>query len=517
MRHLVFVLGDQLDEQSAIFDEFDPKQDRLWMAEVEEEATHVWCHKLRIAYFFSAMRHFRDSQRNQGREVLYHQLSPNRNEDRGSDFASILRQDVKKHAPEKLLLVQPGDYRVQQQLQTVADELEIELTVLPDRHFYSSPQEFIDWAKGRKSLLLETFYRAMRKKHDILITEDGKPEGGDWNFDKENRETFSKQGPGELPQLPTFKPDAISREVMQLVEQRYPDHPGELSHFQLPVTSDQAQQMLQGFIENLLPNFGPYEDAMWTDEAFLYHSRLSVLLNLKLLNPRDCIQRAIAAYQAGSAPLNSVEGFVRQILGWREFVRGLYWKYMPEYAEMNFFEYEHDVPSFFWDGDTQMECLRQSMQHVRQHGYAHHIHRLMVFGNFAQLLGVHPGKFHQWHMAMYLDAVDWVSLPNALGMSQYGDGGIMATKPYCASGNYINRMSNFCKHCPYHPKKAVGEDACPITTLYWDFLDRHAERLDNNSRMKLQLKNLDRKRDNGEIEAIRDRAQELIREYTQTK
>ncbi|REK24735.1 MAG: cryptochrome/photolyase family protein [Planctomycetota bacterium] len=510
MRNLILILGDQLDHSSEVFRDFDPDQDAVWMAEVEEEATHVWCHKLRIACFFSAMRHFRDEIRGKDRTVHYHELQRQRSRDRGRSFAEILQKDAARLKPERLVAVRPGDYRVQHSIQKTADDLGLELALRPDAHFYCSPEEFQDYAKGRKSLILEYFYREMRKRHGVLVDEEGEPTGGQWNYDRENRESFGREGPADLPKIKTFEPDAITRDVLKLVESRFSDHPGRLDHFTLPVTRKQAQAHLWHFIKHGLPDFGRWEDAMWTDEPFLYHSQLSAPLNLKLLNPRECVTAAVAEYEEGRAPLNSVEGFVRQVLGWREFIRGVYWLKMPEYIELNALQHTEDLPSFFWDGETEMNCVRQSMQHVLNHGYSHHIHRLMVLGNFAQLWGVHPRKFHEWHMAMYLDAVDWVSLPNTLGMSQFGDGGIVGTKPYCSSGNYINKMSNFCRDCRFDYRERTGDDACPFTTLYWEFLDRHSDRLQNNHRMNFALANLERlKNDSDETAAIHDRAEHL--------
>lgn len=479
------------------------------MAEVHEEQTHVWCHKLRIAVFLSAMRHFRDELRDKGRDVDYHELTKDELSDAGSSFQELLLDAVKRLEPQKLVVVQPGDHRVQSQLQSAADEADIELQVLPDTHFYCSIDEFSDYADGRKSLLLEYFYRDLRKRHDILMDGDD-PEGGQWNFDHDNRESFGKDGPGDVPKLRTFRPDDTTQEVLELVESRFPEHPGSLDNFILPVTRRQARTFLRHFIDELLPNFGKFEDAMWEDEAFLYHSRLSAPLNMKLLNPRECVDLAVEAYNDGKTPINSVEGFVRQILGWREFIRGVYWLKMPEYEELNYFEHDRELPEFYWDGETEMNCVRQSMQHVLDHGYSHHIHRLMVLGNFAQLWGAHPRLFHEWHMAMYLDAIDWVSLPNTLGMSQYGDGGVVGTKPYCSSGNYINKMSNFCGSCRYNYKERTGEDACPFTTLYWEFMDRHYEKLKDNARMKFPIRNLEKMREkDGELEGIRERAEQL--------
>jgi deoxyribodipyrimidine photolyase-related protein len=511
MRNLILVLGDQLDSNSAALQEIDD-DDAVWMAEVEQEATHVWCHKMRLAFFFSAMRHFRDELLERDLTVHYHQLSPRRKKDRGADFATILKKDVKRLRPEKLVVVLPGDYRVQQQLQSAADDLEAPLEIRPDCHFYCSPQEFAEFADGRKSLVLETFYRHMRKKHDVLM-EDGEPTGGTWNFDHENRKSFGSDGPGHITGPHSFRADEITKEVCELVEQRFGEHPGTLDDFDLPVTRAQAKVMLRDFVKRSLPLFGEYEDAMWEDEAFVYHSRLSAPLNVKLLDPRTCVAKAIKAYEQGDAPINSVEGFVRQLIGWREFIRGVYWLYMPDYAETNFLGNDADVPDFFWDGKTDMQCVQESMKHVLKHGYAHHIHRLMVLGNLALLLGVHPKKFHEWHMAMYVDAVDWVSLPNALGMSQHGDGGIVGTKPYVSTGNYINRMSNFCSNCRYDYREATGENACPFTTLYWDFLNRHYKQFKKNHRMSMQMKHVDKKRNSKEINKVRAAADQLKRSW----
>ncbi|MEZ6132256.1 MAG: cryptochrome/photolyase family protein [Planctomycetaceae bacterium] len=510
MRNLVLILGDQLDHNSEAFRNFEDDIDRIWMAEVADENTHVWCHKLRIAYFLSAMRHFRDELTKKNRRVEYHELRQQPSQDRGRSFPEVLTKDVQRLKPRKLIVVQPGDFRVQQQLQQTADSLGIGLEIRADQHFYCSTEDFAEYADCRKSLLLEFFYRHLREKHDILMAGPKQPEGGQWNFDHDNRESFGRSGPRELPEQKTFRPDNTTKKVIALVETRFADHPGNLDHFTVPVTRRQAKAFLRHFIDHMLPSFGRWEDAMWTDEAFLYHSRLSASLNMKLLNPRECVAAAVDAYHSGRAPLNSVEGFVRQILGWREFVRGVYWLKMPEYADMNYFDHHRELPSFFWDGKTEMNCVAESMKHVLNHGYSHHIHRLMVLGNFAQLWGAHPKLFHDWHMAMYLDAVDWVSLPNTLGMSQYGDGGIVGTKPYCSSGNYINNMSNFCKGCRFDYRKRTGDDACPFTTLYWEFMDRHYDQLKDNMRMKFPIRNVEKLRQKADqMTSIRDRADAL--------
>lgn len=509
MRNLILVLGDQLDRSSAAFDGFDAELDSVWMAEVEDEATHVWCHKLRLAAFFSAMRHFRDELRKRDMKVIYHELTHRRSDDSGKNFADLLRIAVNKHHPERLIILEPGDYRVRQMLVNQAAESRVEVELREDDHFYCGITEFQRWAKGRKRLVLEDFYRHLRTMHGVLVSGGGEPVGGDWNFDSENRGSFGSDGPGDIKAPRSFRTDALTDEVIQMVGRRYANHPGTLDHFDLPVTHKQARALLRDFIQHRLQGFGTWQDAIWSGRPFLYHSRLSFALNMHLLRPRDCVDAAIEAYEAGKAPLNSVEGFVRQILGWREFVRGIYWREMPEYIERNALQCgEHEVPQSYWDGETDMECIRDSMASVLMHGYAHHIQRLMILGLFCQLLGVHPRKFHDWHMAMYVDAIDWVSLPNTLGMSQYGDGGLVGTKPYCASGNYVNRMSNYCGSCRYNFKTATGGDACPLTTLYWDFLDRHRDRFSKNRRMNYQLANLNRK-PTEELTSIRKQAAAL--------
>lgn len=510
MRNLVLVLGDQLNHDSPAFDGFDNNDDAVWMAEVQEETNYVWCHKQRIALFLSAMRYFRNELERKGREVCYHQLQRQAKDDHGTSFAEVLSRNVKDLQPEKLIVVQPGDHRVQQQLKKTADKSGLELEIRKDTHFYCDLEDFKDYAANHKGLLQEYFYREQRRKHDVLMQHNGEPEGGQWNFDHDNRDAFGNDGPPKIPPPKTSRTDATVQEVLELVEHRFSDHPGQLKQFDLPLTRRQALSFLDNFISHILPQFGRWEDAMWADEPFLFHSRLSAPLNLKLLDPRECVDAAVDAYRSGNAPLNSVEGFVRQILGWREYIRGIYWLKMPDYQDRNYFDHQRSLPSFFWDGQTDMNCVQQSMQHVLNHGYSHHIHRLMVLGNFAQLWGVHPYEFHEWHMAMYLDAVDWVSLPNALGMSQYADGGIVGTKPYCSSGNYINKMSNFCSGCKFDHRRRTGGDACPFTTLYWEFMDRHHDLLKDNSRMKFAVKNLEKlKGKPGELEAIRERARQL--------
>ena len=488
VRNLVIVLGDQLDAESSALQGFDATQDVVWMAEVAEESTHVWSAKQRIAVFLSAMRHFANDLRAQGLPLVYTQLD---GADNHGTLALALGHAITQLRPTALVMAAPGDWRVLQNLRAVAAEHHLPLDLRDDTHFFSTVREFAAHAKGRKQLRLEYWYRELRQKHGILM--DGKvPVGGQWNFDADNRESFGKAGPQNVPPPTRFAPDAITLDVIAKVNTRFASHPGTLTSFGWPVTRAQALAALQAFIQERLPLFGLYEDAMWSGEPWLYHSHLSCALNLKLLGAREVVQAAEDAYRAGHAPLAAVEGFIRQILGWREYVRGIYWTQMPEYLEHNALDAQADLPDWYWTGETDMACLKDAIGQTLEHGYAHHIQRLMVTGLYALLLGVKPQAVHAWYLSVYVDAVEWVELPNTLGMGQFGDGGLMASKPYVASGKYIQRMSNHCKGCKYDPALSTGTSACPFTTLYWDFLMRHEPLLQKNPRMAMQLKNLAR-------------------------
>jgi deoxyribodipyrimidine photolyase-related protein len=487
VRNLIVVLGDQLDINSAALAEFDPNCDAVWMAEVVYEAEYVWSTKARLVVFLAAMRHFRATLLAAGRRVIYRQLDQHAY----STLEAALAADLSSLKPQRVLAVCPGEWRLAQSLPKLVRDAGIEWVERADTHFYCSTSDFQTWAQGRKEFRLEFFYRWLRKREDLLM-DGAQPLTGQWNFDADNRVAFGKRGPGKLPVPLQFAADALTREVITLVETRFAMHPGTLDQFDWPVTAVQAEQALTDFIAQRLPLFGQYQDAMWQDEPWLYHSRLAAAMNLKLLSPRRVVNAAIQAYEHGQAPIAAVEGFVRQILGWREFVRGMYWLQMPEFLDENALQAQAPLPEFYWTGATQMNCLRDALQQTLRHGYAHHIQRLMVTGLFSLLLGVRPREIHAWYLAVYVDAVEWVELPNVLGMSQYADGGRMVSKPYAASGKYIQRMSNYCNGCRYDPGEAVGECACPFTTLYWDFLARHAERFRDHPRAGMQWRNLDR-------------------------
>jgi deoxyribodipyrimidine photolyase-related protein len=495
LRHLVLVLGDQLDGGSAAFDGFDPALDAVLMIEAREEASYIPQHKRRLAFFFSAMRHFRDGQRAAGRRIHYSALEDAGN--RGGFAAEILRWAAAL-GPSRLVVLEPGDWRVRELLRNLP--LPVELR--EDRHFLCPAEAFAGFVAEHPGMVLEDFYRGMRRRLRLLLEPDGAPTGGAWNFDAENRAPFGAHPPF-IPLPRAVPPDDTTREVLAMVERQFPASPGRLAGFDLPVTRADALAALADFVENRLELFGRYQDAMRGGEPFLFHSRLSGLMNLHLLNPREVL-RAVLRHP-GPVPLPAVEGFVRQVIGWREFIRGLYWHLMPDYAELNALEADLPMPRFYWTGETEMRCLAEAIGHTVDHAYAHHIERLMVLGLFALLLGVRPYDVHRWHMSMFWDAIDWVSLPNAMGLGQYGDGGIAGTKPYVASGHYIDRMSDHCRRCRYDPRQAVGEAACPFTTLYWDFLDRHRPRFGQNGRMQQQYRNLGRK-DRAEMAEIRRQA-----------
>lgn len=488
IRHLVVVLGDQLDAQGSAFVGFDRSLDLIWMAEVEGESTKVWSHRARIALFLMAMRRFARAQEAAGRRVLYRALGTHPHRSLGEALAA----DLQALRPQRVIFTEPGEWSVREELLSTLRASGVPYEEREDCHFLCTRAEFADFARGRVALRMEHFYRWMRRRLNVLM-EGGRPVGGRWNFDADNRQSLPKTGPGKLPPPIGFSPDAEGRELLALIATAFSNHPGELAEFDWPVSREQAQLALADFIATRLSRFGPYQDAAWTDAPWLWHSRLSAALNLKLLDPREVIAAAEEAYRRGHAPLASVEGFIRQILGWREFVRGIYWLRMPQFARENALGAEEPLPSFYWHGQTSMRCLATVIGQTLRLGYAHHIQRLMVTGLFALLLGVRPEEVHRWYLAIYVDAVEWVELPNTLGMSQFADGGVLASKPYVASGRYLARMSNYCRGCPYDPARATGPRACPLTTLFWDFLIRHQARFREHPRVGAMWRQLLRK------------------------
>ncbi len=485
-RHLVLILGDQLDEASSALADLDPAQDVVLMVESTEESTHVWSHKARTALFLSAMRHFAQGLREREIHVHYRALDV----ENDATLADGLRAAVAHFKPQCVIAVEPGDLRVRAALDG-AVEGGAPIDWRDDSHFLCSPREFRQWAGSSKSLRMEFFYRQMRQRYGVLM--DGKePAGGQWNFDADNRQAFGKAGPQALPASPTFAPDAITQDVLTLVAQRFADHPGDLSQFNWPVTRAQALAALGDFITHRLPQFGAHQDAMWTGMPFGWHALLSSSLNLKLLNPLEVVHAAEAAWRERDLPLASVEGFIRQVLGWREFIRGVYFLDMPDLKTANHFQHQNSLPAWYWTGETRMNCMRQCISQTLTHGYSHHIQRLMVTGMFGVTGQIEPQQLCDWYLAVYVDAVEWVELPNTAGMALFANGGRFTSKPYVASGAYVKRMSNYCAGCDYRPDVKTGPEACPLTTLYWNFLDQHEAEFAGNSRTALMVKNLKR-------------------------
>jgi deoxyribodipyrimidine photolyase-related protein len=494
-RNLILILGDQLNFDNPALNDFDAAQDSILMVEANHEATQVWSHKARIVLFLSSMRHFYDALQSQypcGLQSIYLTLGTH-------DFVTLKdawASQITKLKPQKVIVCEPGEYRLEQDLIALCKEKNVPLVIRDDTHFMCSKADFKHYAQGKKELRMEFFYRQMRTKYNVLM--NGKePVGGEWNYDAQNRKTFGKAGPQNVPIAPQANIDALTQAVIDDVEKHFPNHPGSLKHFIWPVTREAALLFLHDFIANKLAGFGNHQDAMWAEvdkakSPYLWHSLLSTSLNLKLLNPREVIAAAVAAYQQNKLPLASVEGFIRQILGWREFIRGVYWLDMPQMAEANHYQHQRALPSWYWFGDTHMNCMKQTINDTMLHGYAHHIQRLMVTGMFGILAEIDPKQVAAWYLAVYVDAVEWVELPNVAGMALYANGGRFTSKPYVASGAYLKRMSNYCAGCKYQPELKTGADACPTTTLYWHFLIKHYDTFSRNPRTALMTKNVDR-------------------------
>jgi len=481
---LLLILGDQLS-LSLVTLRQAPDHAVVALCEVAEEARYVPHHSHKLGLFFAAMRHFARELRDKGFEVHYSDLDD-------ADNAHSLIEEAERLATlygcDEIRVVRPGEWRLFSAMQD-RQPSEFPWQLFEDDRFFTTPDDFGRWAEGRKQLRLEYFYREQRKRTGLLM-QNGKPAGGQWNFDHDNRAPIQRDL--TFPAPPDHQADDLTRAAFDAVERHFPDHMGDLATFNWPVTRRQALGDLRHFLDHCLADFGRYQDAISDRSAFLFHSRLSAALNIGLLTPHEVCQAAETRYTDGAAPINAVEGFIRQILGWREYVRGLYWTQMPGYKRLNQLGFERDLPAFYWDADTDMRCLKRAVEMTMENGYAHHIQRLMVTGNFALLCGVKPEALCDWYLSVYVDACEWVELPNTLGMVLHADGGLMGSKPYCASGKYIDKMSDHCQHCRYSPKKVTGDDACPFNSLYWHFLARHREQLSHNPRMKLIYGSFDR-------------------------
>jgi len=486
VRNLILVLGDQLTPAVSSLSAADPSRDRVLMAELHDEATYVRHHKKKIAFLFSAMRHFAEDLRARGWSVDYVRLGAAENR---PSFTEPLADAVAEHRPERIVVTEAGEWRVSEMIRSWRDIFGLPVDILPDDRFLCSHGEFALWAAGRKQLRMEYFYRDMRRRTGLLMEGD-QPAGGTWNFDSENRKPADPSL--FMPRPIGCPPDAITEEVLALVEARFGDHFGDLLPFGLAVTRADAEASFAAFVDEALPKFGDFQDAMLRGEPFLYHSVIAQYLNCGLLDPLRACRQVEVAYRAGKVPLNAAEGFIRQIIGWREYVRGIYWLKMPGYERSNFFSHARALPEFYWTAETDMACVRAAVTQTKELAYAHHIQRLMVTGNFAMLAGIDPYALHEWYLSVYADAYEWVELPNTVGMSQFADGGLLASKPYAASGAYINRMSNYCGSCHYDVKQRTGERACPFNALYWDFINRNRAKIGGNPRMAQMVRTYDK-------------------------
>ncbi|WP_404711656.1 cryptochrome/photolyase family protein [Sphingomonas sp. MMS24-J13] len=503
MSTLVPILGDQLSFAISSLRDADRAATTILMMEVDAETRYVRHHRRKIAYILSAMRHHAEALRALGWTVDYVRLDDPAN--RGS-FTEELQRAIDRHRPERIVVTEAGEWRVQAMLESWEKLTGLKVEIRRDTRFQIGRKAFAHWMAQQDVPRMEYFYRAMRR-HTGLLIDGNDPVGGRWNFDAENR----KRAPPDAsyPRPPEFEPDAITCDVLALVETRFADHFGSLDAFGFAVTAAQAETLQAWFLDHALPHFGDTQDAMLVGEPVLWHSLLSPYINSGLLDPLALCRAVEARYRAGEVPINAAEGFIRQIIGWREYVRCIYWWAGADYGRRNALGATRKLPDFYWTGKTRSRCLSETIGQTLDLAYAHHIQRLMVTGNFALLIGADPAEVHRWYLEVYADAYEWVELPNTLGMSQFADGGLLGSKPYAASGAYINKMSDYCRHCDYDVRKRTGDDACPFNSLYWDFLARNRSALGDNERLAMPYRNWDRFGAR-EQAAIRARAAEVL-------
>jgi len=499
-----FIMVDQLSDTLSSLVGVDKASDVILMCETLDEASTVPHHPKKLAFLFSAMRHFAESLKTEGYKVRYVKLE---DESNSGCLDTEVQKVIIENKAQGITLTEPSEWRLLEKVKTWQEKFKLPVTILEDTRFLCSRAEFSAWVGGKKQLRMEFFYREMRKKYKILLDESGQPVGGAWNYDKENRKP--PKGGMKSPQRLSHKKDEITLQVLKVVKEKFGHHFGNLEPFYFAVTREQALKEAIHFVSNLLKDFGDYQDAMVKGEAYLYHSLLSCYINAGLLSPLELCQMAEAAYIKGQAPLNCTEGFIRQILGWREYVRGIYWHFMPAYGQMNYLNAKRKLPKFYWGAPTKMFCLAEAVRHTKDHAYSHHIQRLMVTGNFGMLAGIDVRELQDWYLAVYADAFEWVEMPNTLGMALFGDGGIMASKPYAASGKYIDRMSNLCRHCEFDPNELLGDKACPYNALYWNFLDKHEDKLKTNQRLTYMYATWHRFNDNKKA-TIKAKAEKIL-------
>ncbi|MGJ3230468.1 MAG: cryptochrome/photolyase family protein [Oceanicaulis sp.] len=504
MATLRLILGDQLSENIASLRDLEPG-DTVVMAEVDAEATYVRHHKKKIAYLFSAMRHFAAELEERQVKVAYTKIDDPGN---AGSLEKELQRRLEEKRYDKLVVVEPGEYRLKKTMEGWEHRLGVKTEIRRDDRFITTLDRFNAWADGRKRLTMEYFYRELRRETGILMDGD-EPEGGKWNFDHDNRENLPRDV--TIPERLRIEPDDTTQEVLDTVAEKFDGHFGDLDDFWFAVTATDAEKHLDWFIEHALCNFGDYQDAMKEGEAFLFHSVLSIYMNAGLLDPLTVCRKVERAYKDGKAPINAVEGYIRQILGWREYVRGIYWRFMPDYLKRNALEAKRRLPDFYWSGETKMACLRDAVLSTKKHAYAHHIQRLMLTGNFALIAGIDPAEVNEWYLIVYADAYEWVEAPNTHGMALFADGGLMATKPYASSGSYINKMSDHCKGCSYAVSKKNGPKACPFNYLYWNFLMENEDRLRGNHRLSMVYKTLERMGDEKKT-AVREDSKRFFKE-----
>jgi deoxyribodipyrimidine photolyase-related protein len=503
------ILGDQLNHSHGWFQKKD-KNTLYIMMEVASESYYVKHHIQKIVAFFAAMRKFSDELKLEGHQVHYISISDKSNQ---GDFFQNMERLIEKFQPQKLTIQEPDEYRLQKEFETWEEKFKIPVSIVSSEHFYTSRSYLAEFFKGNKTYLMERFYRALRERESVLMNK-GIPEGWEWNYDQSNRKKW--KGNPSIPAALFFEKDVSG--ILKEIHEANLSYFGEIEPYKFPwpTSRKESAELLKYFIDNLLTHFGDYQDAMHQSEHFLFHSRLSFAMNVKMLSPKEVVKAVEKAYRENQEkyPLNAVEGFIRQILGWREFVRGIYWARMPEYSKTNALNHSRPLPNFYWDGNTNMACVKSALNNSLRNAYAHHIQRLMVLGNLALLLGCNPDEVDKWYLGVYIDAIEWVEMPNTRGMSQFADGGLLATKPYVSSANYIHKMSNHCVNCAYDYKSKTGSNPCPFNVLYWDFLDRHEDKFRKNPRTAMIYRNLDRMDPNQKAQIL-NKANEYKLKFTE--
>ena len=503
MKSLGLIFPDQLSKNNLVYENLN-KDDTLLYFEPVQTFYDIPHHKQKIIFLISSLRKLISSDKREN--IIHKKISK-----QPLKLKDTLKEILEENQFNKLYVTKPSDFKTLKDLMFFCQIHSIELIVLKDTKFICSNEDFQSWSAGKKSLIQEFFYRWIRKKYSILMDGD-KPIGGKWNLDKDNRKGASAIKE-EIPDRNNIKTDEVIVDVMVEVNEIFNDSFGDIDNFNWATTHDEAWEQMNWFYKVYFKNFGSYQDAMKSDEPFMFHSLLSAYLNAGLLDPMECVIEAEKLYSTENIPLNSVEGFIRQIIGWREFIRGIYWSNMPHYKELNYFGNSRKLPEFFWSGNTDMHCIQQSVDSTRKYAYAHHIQRLMVTGNFAMLAGISPSQICDWYLAVYIDAYEWVELPNTLGMATFLDGGIVGSKPYAASGKYINRMSNYCSSCKHNPKNTLEDDSCPFNYLYWNFLIENSNLLSSNPRMKLVYNTLS-KFDDGFKEKVKLKSKIFLKEIS---